>query len=298
MEDRLRKFARIVETGSFTEAAAALHISQPALSTATFKLERELGAPLFARRQPPLKLTPVGEATYRYTKSLEAQTNNFRLALAELTRQKPRLSVGMIDSIAQTLFSEGNFLTQAQKQAHISLLVNNSDSLIKALQQGQLDMAILTEQTAPIPQTIRQRPLGNEPLLGLTNTSNAWEVSQALGQGTLSNFMSYIKHSNTDRLIRAQLRSQNIEPKTIFRSTSPEVLLQLTLAGEGSAVLPYLLVRDALSKGLLAPITPTINRPIVALEHTATTTPLVLVSLCKAISNRLGTLTTESNALV
>ena len=57
MEDRIRKFAHLIDAGSFTKAARDLHISQPALSMAVQKLERELHAPLYIRASQPVTPT-------------------------------------------------------------------------------------------------------------------------------------------------------------------------------------------------------------------------------------------------
>ena len=51
----------VAEYGSLSAAAEALHVSQPALSTALARAEDHLGHALFVRRQgAPLSLTPQG----------------------------------------------------------------------------------------------------------------------------------------------------------------------------------------------------------------------------------------------
>ena len=52
----------VVDHGSFTRAAAALHVAQPSLSQAVAKLERELGVELFHRTPPRVAITAAGEA--------------------------------------------------------------------------------------------------------------------------------------------------------------------------------------------------------------------------------------------
>ena len=47
--------------GSFSKAAEALFITQPALSIAIRKVEKEIGAAIFNRGQRPLTLTHVGK---------------------------------------------------------------------------------------------------------------------------------------------------------------------------------------------------------------------------------------------
>lgn len=62
----LRYFVAVAEARSFTEAAKALHVSQPALSQSIRRLERQLDSDLFVRnRQHPaagLRLTEAGQA--------------------------------------------------------------------------------------------------------------------------------------------------------------------------------------------------------------------------------------------
>ena len=57
---QLRGFATVARLGSFTRAAEALFLSQPAMSLQVKALEKEFGQPLFERRGRTLLLTPAG----------------------------------------------------------------------------------------------------------------------------------------------------------------------------------------------------------------------------------------------
>src|SRR6185436_1814631 len=57
----LRVFAVVAESGSVTEAASRLYLTQPAVSAALRRLTTAVGAPLFARRGRGLALTSRGE---------------------------------------------------------------------------------------------------------------------------------------------------------------------------------------------------------------------------------------------
>lgn len=52
----------LVDTGSVTGAAAALHMSQPALSHQIAALERELGTPVVERLPRGVRVTAAGRA--------------------------------------------------------------------------------------------------------------------------------------------------------------------------------------------------------------------------------------------
>ncbi len=81
MEPRLRAFAAVAREGSFSRAAAALYVSQPAVSKHVASLEAELGTPLVVRGRRGIALTPEGEVLADYVLRAEALLANARRAL-------------------------------------------------------------------------------------------------------------------------------------------------------------------------------------------------------------------------
>src|SRR5438067_4935373 len=59
--DQLQAFVTVARLGSFTRAAKALHLSQPAVSTQIRNLEDVLGARLFDRNTRSVALAPFGK---------------------------------------------------------------------------------------------------------------------------------------------------------------------------------------------------------------------------------------------
>ncbi len=106
--DRLRVFLQIVDSGSMSAAARAVHLTQPALSRTLRLLEQEVGVQLFERRGRALVLTAGGRALVPRGRALLADSE--RLAL-ETRRSAERayfdLRVGTVDSVATYLFPRG-----------------------------------------------------------------------------------------------------------------------------------------------------------------------------------------------
>jgi len=82
--DQVEAFVMIARTGGFTRAAAALHLSQPAISRRVRLLEHELAAPLFERIRSGVVLTEAGRLFLPAAEGLLAAMRDARDAVAAL----------------------------------------------------------------------------------------------------------------------------------------------------------------------------------------------------------------------
>ncbi|MET9086456.1 LysR family transcriptional regulator [Streptomyces sp. NPDC004237] len=80
----LRSFQAVAEGVTVTEAAAAAHLTQPALSRALNRLEAEVGAELFQRVGRVLRPTPAGRVFKEYVDSVLDGYDRGRRAVAEV----------------------------------------------------------------------------------------------------------------------------------------------------------------------------------------------------------------------
>jgi DNA-binding transcriptional LysR family regulator len=251
MEERLRKFSYLLDAGSFTKAASDLHISQPALSTAIHKLERELGTQLVQRDRHSLKLTKTGRLAYDSAKDLGVVTDNLRIRIAELNNEKPHINLGMTDSVAVALFGSSESVNELEQQTDLSITVNNSRYLADAVERNEIDIAFITDKPKNRGAVFISEPAASEPFVVVCNPNILPEINQALVHGELPNFISYDKQSATRRIVDMKLKSCGIKPIHTYYSTSPSVALQLVLLEKGVAALPYLIAKDYLSTNTL-----------------------------------------------
>jgi DNA-binding transcriptional LysR family regulator len=300
MEDRLKKFAHLVDAGSFTKAAEEMHISQPALTAAIKKLERELHATLLVR-SAPLRPTEAGKLAYETAKELAVATGNLSLKLTEQAHKKPSLAIGMIDSVADAFFGRSAGFDRLESQAKVSIVVNNSRYLAQAVLQNNLDVAFIAEQPHRPHETLAIKRVGTEPLIAVCHASVHNETVQAVGSGTLPRFIGYDQFSNTHQLIQQTFSKNRIRPKPLLYSTSPDIMLKFVLAQKGVAVLPYLLVKPYLGNHKLEPLAVgssfVIERNIVAIRHRGKTLAASVAAAEDELRHTLNKLMAEANAL-
>lgn len=111
-------FARCAELSSMTEAAAALHVAQSAVSTSIGNLERRLGTPLFVRRRAKgLVLTAAGETFLVSTRRILADIDDAMAAVSP-ANVPGKLRAGVFPTLAPFYVPE---IAQRLAQAHPGL---------------------------------------------------------------------------------------------------------------------------------------------------------------------------------
>lgn len=112
---QLQSFIALAETGSFTEAAFAINLTQSAVSHALASLENELGVTLFERnRKGIVALTGVGQRIMPHARSLLAQAEAIEQeARTEQGRAAGKLRLGNTLSLCPNLLA--SVLTRFQR---------------------------------------------------------------------------------------------------------------------------------------------------------------------------------------
>ncbi|MQU55606.1 transcriptional regulator CynR [Pseudomonas sp. FSL R10-1339] len=80
----IKSFLAVAQHHSFTKAAAALHVSQPALSQQVRQLEESLSAQLFDRSGRTTRLTDAGEVYLRYARRASQELEEGKRAIHDV----------------------------------------------------------------------------------------------------------------------------------------------------------------------------------------------------------------------
>jgi len=161
---QLEYFVRVAEVGSFTRAAAALDIAQPALSRQIRLLEVELHQNLLTRNGRGATPTEAGKLLLEHGRGILHQVSRAKEELGRVRGALAgRVAIGMPPSVSRVvavpLIRE---FRRTMPDATLSIMEGLTVSMHEALLTGRLDIALLYNAT-PAPG-IELTPLVDEPL--------------------------------------------------------------------------------------------------------------------------------------
>ncbi len=149
--DVLRTFVAIAETGSFTLAAGAVFRTPSAVSMQIKKLEDLLGKPLFNRDARSVTLTADGEILIGYARRLlsisREAVSKFVVADVEGV-----VRLGSPDDYGERVLPDVlKRFARSNPSVAVDVVIDNSGSLRRRMEAGELDITLMTISTGNIP---------------------------------------------------------------------------------------------------------------------------------------------------
>ena len=143
----LRYFVKIVEAGSFSRAAATIHVAQPALSQQIAELEEQLGLSLLQRSARGVRPTPAGEVLYREASSILRQMEQLPgIVRSSVGETEGTVGLGMSSTLAASL--GGPFIEScktALPKVTLKFAVADSETVKARIESQTLDLALVYE---------------------------------------------------------------------------------------------------------------------------------------------------------
>lgn len=142
----LRSFVAVIDSGSIQLAAARVGRSQSAVSMQIKRLEDDVGRPLFQRQGRNLRPNPAGEDLLLHARRLLRLSDE---AMASLRRPEAAgvVRLGLPEDYAAWLLAPT--LTRFAQEfplAEIELTFDSSPILLRLLETGKLDLALVTRE--------------------------------------------------------------------------------------------------------------------------------------------------------
>src|SRR5580698_5478552 len=210
-------FVKIVEAGSFSQAARLIHVAQPALSQQIAELEASLGIPLLQRSARGIRPTPAGQRFYE-----EASSILRRLVHSSGGDIAGQVSLGMPASLSTTLV--GPFIEKCKAsypKVTLKFIDGDSEFLREEVEKNRLDLALAFEDEF-FPVVLR-RPLFRQ---------NHFLISSAQTSPVIGPSIALKDVAKIPLILPANLNARRV----VIDRTFAEAGLSLNLAAEAVTV--------------------------------------------------------------
>ena len=234
---QLETFATVARLGSFSRAAEALHLTQPAVSIQVRQITESIGLPLFEQSGREIRLTAAGQELLRTARELDDSWNRFESAVDALKGlKKGRLRVALVTTAKYFLPRMLGAFCQRYPDIDIELEVANRARIVERLRANEDDLYIMS--FPPEELDVVATPFLDNPLVVVA------PAAYPLPAGPLSladlaphPFLLRETGSGTRKAVDRHLAANGLTLKVKLALGSNEAIRDLVASGMGLAIL-------------------------------------------------------------
>ena len=260
---QLETFLAVASYGGFHRAAAALRVSQPAVSARIGALEHSLGTRLFERGPGGFSLSPAGKALRPHAEQLLRQVALARQAVHEL-RPAAAGAVPIAASLSICTYLLPDVLKKYQTEhpdVVVSVRSGNSAQVLKMVLDGEVDFGLARSLHHPEVETIS---LSDDPLMLVGHPRHPAMAKRKLSLEEVESLplISYDRGSSDWTLTNGLFRRAGLLPNIVLEVETIEACKRMVLRKLGVAFLPHIAVYDELRSRKLVTLEITDAEPL------------------------------------
>mgnify|MGYP001286686487 CR=1 FL=1 len=243
----LHAFVEVAEHASFSEAAEALYLTQPAVSKRVAQLEGELGARLFDRIGRRVSLTSTGAALLPRARRLINDARELKRLVSDLSGEvRGRLVMGTSHHIGlHRLPGPLKRFTEAFPGVELDIRFIDSEAACRAVETGDLELAIVTLPPDQ-PPNLQLETIWQDPLAFMVGRDHPLAGRARIGLDELLTHPAVLPGGSTYTrgILEQALRTSGARLHVAMATNYLETLYMLVATGLGWSLLPAVLLKD------------------------------------------------------
>ncbi|GAA3946737.1 LysR family transcriptional regulator [Actinomadura viridis] len=234
----VRWFLAVAEQGHVTNAASELGLSQPGLSRAIARLERDVGLPLFDRQGRNVRLSRYGEVFAGHARRLVAEEEAARRALAQAADPEGgEVALAFLHTQGVWLVPDllRRFRTE-RPRVRFRLAQDHADRLEEAVRTGAADLALTSPR--PRDEALAWAPMVTERLRLAVPADHplAARSRLRLGEAAGEPFVAVRRGAGVRAIFEELAGRAGFRPSVLFEGDELSTIRGLVAAGLGVAV--------------------------------------------------------------
>lgn len=236
LHTQLRAFDAVAREKSFSRAAEALGLTQPALTIQVKALEEAYGVKLMTRHRRMVQLTEMGERLFRMSRQYASLEEQIRELLSEsveleggrlsLTADGPHIAMGVF----------ARFIARYPR-IELSVAMGNTRFVRDQLLERRTDLAILP-RVERHPQ-IHAVALWRHVAVVIVGNDHPWAQRRGIALRELQGEPMIVREegSNTRRVTQQALAQAGVRPRPVLELGSREAVCEAVGAGLGFGII-------------------------------------------------------------
>lgn len=250
---KLRLFATVAEHEHYSRAAAALGISQPALTVHVRDLERHFGLPLFERVGRNVRLTAAGRVVQGYARRILVLARELDEEVADLRGVRAgALQLGASTTVGEYLLPGllGAF-RERYPGVTVTVAIANTGQIAERVRRGELHLGLVGEPLAD--DDLVSEPYRDDEIILIVPPTHRW-VGQTIAPQALADTPLIVRErgSATRDVTLAALAARGVRPPIALELGGTEAVKGAVAAGLGVAFVSSCAVTLELGVGWLA----------------------------------------------
>lgn len=255
----LRYLLAIARAGSFSKAAAALAISQPALSTSIQRLETVTGATLFERSRHGATLTHAGELLLRHAERMEKVLTGAEeeLRLNALSVRGPLTVGGTPLAVMGIIPAAVARLSHDHGPVRVNICEGGDEELLERLLKFELDVLVSTIDLGVTHPLVCDVPLFKAGLFVVVRPGHPLAGRESLTLRELEPYQLVLPHPSgayTVQLESTFVASGARLPEAVVYTSSFAILKEVVIQSDAVTLVPRQIVRSDLERRQLVRI--------------------------------------------
>lgn len=251
---QLRAFLAVVEHGSFSAAARALDLSQPAVTMQVQALESDVGATLLDRRYRGVDLTEAGKTLLPHARAVIGELEEARDELEALSGAVTgRLTIAASTTPGQYVLPNllGEFL-RTYPEVGVTIAVHDTAEVVDIVESGGAQLGMVGAKVRGARASLEE--LGTDELVLIAPADSPLADREGLLLSELANesFIMREQGSGTRQVTESALRAEGVDPDDLLVVTelgTSEAIVRAVEGGLGISIVSTWVAEKAIKLG-------------------------------------------------
>ncbi len=253
---QLQAFLILARTGSFTQTAREMFLTQSAVSHSMRALENDVGCRLLDRVGKKVILTQAGEHLLQHAEKVLKEMEVARTGLEQMARWgRGRLRLAAPATLCVRLLPPIlNAFKQSFPQSLIAIEPGDAADVPDLLERGRVDLALALESKPD--ERFDFLPLFVDELVFIVAPQHPWAKAGSAPRADVprETLINYTPGSQTNRLIEAYFREDDVVLNTPIQLGSMEGIRELVKLNLGVAIVAPWVAVDEIARGTIVTV--------------------------------------------